>query len=710
MKGIGRRFTGRGAVRTLTYAAGIGVKAVLLAGLLLSGGSYGTAQAAMPKLEQIRVALFIDAGKYKDTASAVTLSSGAGLTLSLRGSGGAVHTAAAKEPVRVYADGYYAQLPDTADAAQAKAQAQKLAAAGKDAGVVQRTKRGQPAYQVYLGPYPTKEAASAAAASQAGAVLTGPLRLSAGSYASAAEAQTQAAAIAQAGFDADVAQLTAGSAGAPAYAVLVGGGADAAALQGQRAQLAAALPGVALTPVDAAQQGYVLQRSELAVSGSAADAARAFVFGGPIKLWAVPAAADGSAAGGIAVRERDGRTYRGGIELTQLNGKLAVINELPLEDYLYSVVGSELTKDWPLEALKAQAVAARTYALKQGAKYQIAHVADSTIDQVYKGLTAEFPAALQAVQATQGEVLLYKNALIDPLFYSNAGGKTAESTEVWGNKVEYLKSVPSPDEGADTGKKPWYRIVLPNGATGYIHSDYARATGQSNPAGLPFYVSTGTDVSVRPAPYVDNAANPALFKVNIGDRFVVIDEVKESNAYAWVRGPYDPAKLRDKLAGALPAGAGAASIDKLEISKRGPSGRVLEVTANGQPLKAAYPDALRTLLGGLPSNLFEIEDTGRYTILGTDGITRNQSASSTPLYVASGSGPAVQQKEPQLFVMDAGGSVRLVTKNQQYIFRGTGLGHGLGMSQWGARGYAELGYDYQKILQTYYVGVSVVKG
>ncbi|CAG7655243.1 SpoIID/LytB domain-containing protein [Paenibacillus allorhizosphaerae] len=710
MRGIGRLLGERRAVRTLKYAAGIGMKAALIAGLLLTGGSYGTAEAAVPKLEQIRVALFIDTGKYSDTAPAVTLSSGAGLALSLRDSGGAVHTAAAKELVRVYADGYYAQLPDTADAAQAKAQAQKLAAAGKDAGIVQRTKRGQPAYQVYLGPYPTKEAASAAAASQAGAVLTGPLRLSAGSYSGAAEAQAQAAAIAQAGFDADVAQLTAGSAGAPAYAVLVGGAADAAALQAQRTQLAAALPGVALTPVDAAQQGYVLQRSELAVTADAAEAARGFVFGGPVKLWAAPAVADASASAGIVVRERGGRAYRGGIELTRHNGKLAVINELPLEDYLYSVVSSELTKDWPLEALKAQAVAARTYALKQGVKYQIAHVADTTIDQAYKGLTAEFPAALQAVQATNGEVLLYKNALIDPLFYSNAGGKTSESTEVWGNKVDYLKSVTSPDEGAGAGKKPWYRIVLPNGNTGYIHSDYARATGQLNPAGLEFYVSTGTDVSVRSAPYADNAANPALFKVNIGDRFVVIDQVTESNAYAWVRGPIDAAKLRDKLASALPAGANAATIDRLEISKRGPSGRALEVTANGQPLKAAYPDALRTLLGGLPSTLFEIEETGRYTILGTGGATRNPSASSTSVYVASGSGATMERNEPQLFVMDGDGNVRIVTKSQQYIFKGTGLGHGLGMSQWGARGYAELGYDYQKILQTYYVGVSVVKG
>ncbi|TVY12049.1 SpoIID/LytB domain-containing protein [Paenibacillus cremeus] len=673
------------------------------------GGGPATAEAAVtvPKLDQIRVALFIDTGKYSDTVAAVTLSAAAGLQLSLRSAGGAkpVYTAAAKEPVRVYADGFYAQLPETGDAAKAGAQAQKLAAAGKAVGIVQRTKQGKPAYQVYLGPFATKEAASAEAAAQAGAAVSGPQRLSAGTYAGAAEAQAQAAAIAQAGFDADVALLDAGEAGAAAYAVLVGGAVDAAALQALKAQLAAALPAVALAPVDAAQ-GYALQRSELAVTADGTVPATGFAVGGPAKLWATTAAAQ--AADGVTVLERAGRSYRGGIELSRLNGKLAVINELPFEEYLYSVVSSELSKAWPLEALKAQAVAARTYALKQGVKYQIAHVTDTTLDQAYKGQTVEFPTAVQAVQATQGEVLADKSGLISPLFYSNAGGMTAESTEVWGNAVAYLKSMPSPDDGAEEGKKLWYRIVLPNGSYGYIHSDYARDTGLKNPAGLPYYESTGTGVSVRPAPYVDNAGNPAIFKVDIGDRFVVIDQVKESNAYSWIRGPFDASKAKDKLGSALPAGTGA--IDHLEVSKRGPSGRALEVSANGQPLKAAYPDALRTMLWGLPSTRFEIEETGRYTILGADGKTRSQTSASPSIYAASGSNPGTEQKDSQLFVMDKDGKVRVATKSPQFIFRGTGLGHGLGMSQWGAKGYAELGYDYQKILQTYYVGVSIVKG
>lgn len=718
MKGIKRPFLSKGASsgalhQSVRPVCGIVLKMTTAAALLLSGsiGVSGAAlaeaqpvpalQSAVPKLDTIRVALFIDTGKFVSRASAVTLSADAGLTLSLRGAAGAApaYRAAAKEPVRVYADGYYAQLPETASAAEARAQAQQIGAGGTDAGIVQRTAQGKLAYRVYLGPFATKEEAAAAAAARPGAALAGPLRWNAGTYAAAAEAQAQAAAIAQAGFDANVAQLSPGS-----YAVLVGNAADSAGLEALRAQIAAVLPTVVLTPMDAAQ-GYVLRRTELAADAdSAAVPLTAMAFGGNVKLWA----ASNDPQGAVYVKERFGRMYRGGIELSLYNNKLAVINELPFRQYLYAVLGSELSPAWPMEALKAQAVAARTYALKQGAKYQIAHVSDTTLDQSYKGITAEFPAALQAVDSTAGEVLTYNNALIDPLYYSNAGGQTADSTEVWGYDVAYLKSVFSEDKGAEAGKKKWYRIVLPNGSTGYIHSDYARDTGLKNLAGLPYYESVQDGVNVRAAPYVDNAGNAPVFKVDIRDRFVVIGEEVESNAYAWIRGPYDASELKKRLGSAMTEGGEL--LQRLEVTKRGVSGRALEVSANGQTLKAAYPDALRTLLGGLPSTKFEIEETGRYTILGAGGTVRSRTSAAQPIYTAGGSQTVQEHRDEELFVLNAHGKVRVATRSPKYVFRGTGFGHGLGMSQWGAKGYAELGYDYHKILQTYYLGVSISKG
>ncbi|MGG2198872.1 SpoIID/LytB domain-containing protein [Paenibacillus validus] len=659
------------------------------------------AQAAIPAAmpASVRVALFIDTGRYSSPASAVTLSADtAALALGLRDASGfkPLHQVNAKEAVRAYANGYYALLPQSADAAVARAQAQKLAVGGAGTGIVQRSKQGKPAYAAYIGPFPTKEAAAAAAKADATAQVAGPLGWNAGVYATEPEAQAQADAIVQAGFDADVALIGGG------FAVMVGGAADDASLKTLKDKVSAALPAARLTAVDQTA-GYVLKRSELSVSGDGAvQPVTAFVVGGGAKLWAAPV----DPKAGVQVAERSNRSYRGGIEVTTLNGKLAVINELAIDQYLYSVVGSELNSSWPAEALKAQAIAARTYALKQGDKYQIANVSDSTADQVYKGREAEFAAAIQAVDATKGQVLTYKNTLIDPLFYSNAGGMTADSSEVWGNPVPYLKSVPSPDEGAQAGKKPWYRIVLPSGLTGYIHSDYARDTGTKNEIGLPYYESTTDAVNIRSAPFVDNAANPAIAKVDAGSRFVVIGQMMESNAFAWVRGPFDEGRLREKLGASLPASA-AGGITRLEVTKRGPSGRALEVSVNGQAVKASYPDALRSLLGGLPSTRFEIEQSERYTIRGAGSAVREQSASDAPLYFAGGSGTPQAYEQEQFFVLSADGNVKPVSKTTQFVFKGTGFGHGLGMSQWGAKGYAELGYDYVKILQAYYSGVTV---
>lgn len=677
------------------------------------------ASAAVPKLDAIRVALYIDTGKYNAATQAATLSSAKGMAVKLGGSAGAGKTAfqiADKTPAAFSLDGYRVTLWEGTDAAQAKSIADKLAAVNEDPAVFVQLGSKLP-YQLQLGPYTTKEAA-AAAMSKAAALpavsgllkgstpkVSGPLHWNAGVYAAEADAAAQAAAIRAAGLTAEVAYMET-AADAPAYAVLAAAAADPDALAQARQQLASAVPAAQLQPVGTTAS-YVWKRMQLDLASESVNAAPIphFMIGGTnAKLTVSPV----NASDPVTVRERSGRSYRGVMELSRSNGKLAVVNEVPFEAYLASVIGSELGKDWPLEAMKAQAVAARTYALKQGLKYQIAHVVDSTLDQAYYGAAFEFPSAVSAVEATAGEVLADKSGLINPLFSSNAGGKTAESTEVWGNKVDYLQSVASPDEGAEKGKAIWYRIVLPNGKSGYIHSSFAKDTGQKNAAGLPYYEATGSGVSVRPAPFVDNAANSASFKVDIGDKFVVFDQASESNAYSWIRGPFEASKLKDKVNTVLDKPI-TGSLEQLEVSKRGSSGRVIEMKANGQVLKPEYPDALRTVLNGLPSTRFEIEETGRYTILGANGVQRSQTSASPKVYVASGSGTPAPAAAAELYMMNGAGKATVKDNQSQFIFRGTGFGHGLGISQWGAKGYAEQGYDYKKILQTYYVGVSIIK-
>ncbi len=143
------------------------------------------------------------------------------------------------------------------------------------------------------------------------------------------------------------------------------------------------------------------------------------------------------------------RRYRGRLQLMPQGGQLQVVNHVPLETYLPSVVGSEMPASWPQEALQAQAVAARTYALKARKPSAAFDVQATTASQVYKGVEAETPSTHAAVQATRGLVLTYNNALIDAVFHSSSsGGSTESSGDLWPRQLPYLVSVPDFDQAS----------------------------------------------------------------------------------------------------------------------------------------------------------------------------------------------------------------------------------------------------------------------
>ena len=149
----------------------------------------------------------------------------------------------------------------------------------------------------------------------------------------------------------------------------------------------------------------------------------------------------------FVVKSSDGRgiwvgqkRYSGILNLLVLDSEILVINILGIEKYLSSVVGSEMPAKWPLEALKAQAIASRTYALKQ--KGNPIYDIDSTQkNQVYNGLESRTYKTVRAVRSTRSLVLTYKNKLINALFHSSSGGMTENSQDVWKNEYPYLSSV-----------------------------------------------------------------------------------------------------------------------------------------------------------------------------------------------------------------------------------------------------------------------------
>jgi stage II sporulation protein D len=140
----------------------------------------------------------------------------------------------------------------------------------------------------------------------------------------------------------------------------------------------------------------------------------------------------------------DGTHYPGRIEVWKDSAGLYLINELPLEEYVRNVVSAEVGPNWDLEALKVQAVIARTYALYQKSMNNTTNydLTSSVLDQVYKGNVSDDMIS-RAVAQTRDEVLTYKGKLIEAFYHSTCGGETEDAKEVFGKSYPYLRPVKS---------------------------------------------------------------------------------------------------------------------------------------------------------------------------------------------------------------------------------------------------------------------------
>ncbi|MEW5742021.1 MAG: SpoIID/LytB domain-containing protein [Myxococcota bacterium] len=141
-----------------------------------------------------------------------------------------------------------------------------------------------------------------------------------------------------------------------------------------------------------------------------------------------------------------GTRVHGDVVVLPGKSKLLAINVLPLEEYLVGVLGSEMPRSFPLEALKAQAVAARTYALnKKLEQYgQPFHLGSSVISQVYKGLDVEDQRTREAVDGTRGLVLTWMLQPIEAYFHASCGGRTEAGADALGRDLPYLRAVDCP--------------------------------------------------------------------------------------------------------------------------------------------------------------------------------------------------------------------------------------------------------------------------
>jgi stage II sporulation protein D len=165
-----------------------------------------------------------------------------------------------------------------------------------------------------------------------------------------------------------------------------------------------------------------------------------------------------SATGGESVMLLGKGTYRGALEIrpSSVPGKLNAINAVDIESYLRGVVPEESPSSWPMDALRAQAVAARSFALTTGVGGNGFDAYDDTRSQVYGGLGSEDARSDAAISSTAGEVVQYDGNTIEAFFMSTSGGHTENVENVFGGaSYPYLRGVPDPNEAA--AASPYHR-------------------------------------------------------------------------------------------------------------------------------------------------------------------------------------------------------------------------------------------------------------
>jgi SpoIID/LytB domain protein len=298
-------------------------------------------------------------------------------------------------------------------------------------------------------------------------------------------------------------------------------------------------------------------------------------------------------------------------------GTYTLVNQVPLETYVRGVLPYEIGTSAPKSALEAQAIIARTYALRNLRRFAIDNyqLCADTHCQVYKGLNAVAPSTDKAIAATRGMVLTYNQQLVDALYSSTTGGVTASFSDVW--------------NGED---RPYLRPVI-DAATDNIWNLSSQNLGDEN--------------NFRKFISLEKGFNESTWDVFRWRKESKIEDItKDLQKFLQVKkSPY--AKFK--------------SIQAMSVTKRSPSGRILEL-------------AVKT-------------DIGIFTLHKDEVRSAFTPPISTLFYIQP-----LNKGKPDIW---------------GYAFIGGGMGHGVGLSQTGAQNLAKLGWSSEKILQFYYPGTQI---
>ncbi len=348
------------------------------------------------------------------------------------------------------------------------------------------------------------------------------------------------------------------------------------------------------------------------------------------------------------------KKYRGEIEIIVEKSLLKVINIIQLEEYLYGVLQKEISPNWPMEVLKAQAIAARTFALSNMDKYidQGYHICATTNSQEYGGVLFEHPITNKAVDETKGIIVVYEGKPINAVYHSDSGGYTENCEEVWGSYIPYLRSVSSEYEAI---------VSPPNHQWTYSLTEQELLAKLSQKGWQLDYIK---EIII-----VDKTATGRVKTIDIvgnnGKKITL-----KSNDFRLLIGPN---LIRSSLF----------SLEKKGIGK-----------SEEKSEERVVPDKKE-----------QVEQTAPKSV---SDILKEERDFTIPELIALLNRPkkAPESKEvllPETVKKDDPPGDLLI------VFNGKGSGHGVGLSQWGAYGMATLGFKHEDILRYYYKGIQLTR-
>jgi stage II sporulation protein D len=337
---------------------------------------------------------------------------------------------------------------------------------------------------------------------------------------------------------------------------------------------------------------------------------------------------------------------------------LHIINILDVDHYLLGVLPLEMgLSTVPVEALKAQAVVSRTYALNKKSSSGSYDLVSGVVDQLYGGYGNEKLFTSAAVESTKGLAIHFDGRLISAFFSSNSGGYTEDSENVWNETLLYARSTASPYDA--------YAMDVSQDSTGYPGNTYAWQVKY-----------TVGEIQSRIEEW--NRNNPSS-PINVGS-------LRSITGYSFAHDP-DTGKITDKY-------NASGRITRLDLA--GASGST-----------SLYKESVRSFLG-LRSTLFTIAPEGGIAVRNGAGATVMLGQSIRESYaVAAWGQPAQINPGSNSYYIATADGVKEMRKDDTgtvtaYVFDGTGFGHGVGMSQWGAIGMANAGMTYTQIIEHYY--------